>query len=86
MSLLGAVFYEHLSTLFHIIITTSFELLQYTEIIFLTYCSLNSLNQLETLNLGFNNFHDGLPDVVSKLQCLSELDLERCKLTDLPNR
>jgi Leucine-rich repeat (LRR) protein len=49
------------------------------------YCRLGSLHKLEELDLEGNNFSAGLPPVVGKLTTLKSLDLERCKLINIPD-
>jgi len=53
-------------------------------IIFLYY-SLSQLTQLEELNIGYNTLNT-LPDVVSSLTSLKQLNMNRCGISSLPER
>ena len=50
------------------------------------YYSLNSLKEPEKLLLSNNKFCNGLPDVVSELITLNQLELSQCNLSTLPDR
>ena len=59
----------------------------YLQLLFLIFfCSLGLLTQLKALYLTYNNFEDGLPDVVGELASLEALDANGCGLTSLPER
>lgn len=48
------------------------------------FASLSQLVRLEKLNLAGNNFHTGVPDVLTKLTSLKELNLASCRLSGIP--
>jgi len=50
------------------------------------YYSMSNLKNLKTLNMSGNNFSEGLPDVVTSMTYLRELDISYCKLPTLPER
>jgi len=50
------------------------------------YYSMFNLKNLETLNMSGNNFSEGLPDVVTSMTSLRELDIQFCELPTLPER
>jgi len=53
-------------------------------IIFLYY-SLSQLTQLEILNIGYNTLNT-VPNVVSSLASLKQLNMNRCRISSLPGR
>jgi len=63
-------------------------LLSQVDYIYLTlynYYSLCQLTQLEKLRIGWNSLNS-VSEVVSSLTSLKELDMLRCKLSNLPER
>ena len=50
------------------------------------YYRLSSLKQLKVLDVSENNFTQGLPTVITEITSLETLKLERCKLSELPER
>jgi len=59
--------------------------MQTTYISYTLYYSLCQLSQLEKLDIVLNPLKR-LPKVVSSLTSLKELDMEGCKLSNLPKR
>jgi len=54
---------------------------------FILYCSISSLKDLEVLNISENNLSEGLPDnIFTSLSSLRELNMSYCKLSALPYR
>ena len=53
---------------------------------YITTYSLSNLTGLTTLELGKQNFFDGLPEVIETMESLEELYLDNCELTRLPQR
>jgi len=49
------------------------------------YYSLSQLTQLEKLNIGWNTLNT-VPDVVSSLTSLKQLDMSECGIFSLPER
>jgi len=49
------------------------------------YYSLSQLTQLEELHIGWNTLKT-VPDVVSSLTSLKQLDMEECGISSLPER
>jgi len=49
------------------------------------YYSLGQLTQLDILNIGGNPLNT-VPDVVSSLTSLKQLDMDRCDISSLPER
>jgi len=49
------------------------------------YYSLSQLTQLEKLNIGWNTLNT-VPDVVSSLTSLKQLNMSRCRISRLPER
>ncbi|XP_067949562.1 uncharacterized protein [Watersipora subatra] len=45
---------------------------------------LNTLTEIKSLDLSYNNFSQGLPSSISRLRSLESLRLPRCDLSDLP--
>jgi len=53
----------------------------------ITLCySLSQLTQLEKLNIGYNFTLNTVPDVVSSLTSLKQLDMSHCRISSLPER
>jgi len=50
------------------------------------YYSMSNLKNLGTLNMSWNNFSGGLPDVVTSMTSLRKLDISFCNLPTLPER
>jgi len=50
------------------------------------YYSMSNLKNLETLNMSFNKFSEGLPDVVTSMTSLRKLDMQNCELPTLRER
>ena len=50
------------------------------------YYRLSSLKQLKVLNVGDNNFTQGLPTVITEITSLETLKLKECQLSELPER
>jgi len=50
------------------------------------YYSMSNLKNLETLNMSWNKFSEGLPDVFTSMTLLRELDMQNCELPTLPER
>jgi len=49
--------------------------------------SISSLENLEVLNISYNNLSEGLPDnIFTSLLSLRELNMKKCKLSTLPDR
>ena len=53
---------------------------------YITTYSLSNLTGLTTLELGKQNFFDGLPEVIGSMVSLEALYLDECELTRLPQR
>jgi len=47
---------------------------------------MSNLETLETLDMYGNNFSEGLPDVVTTMTSLRNLDMQYCQLETLPER
>jgi len=56
-----------------------------SQLVFVYY-SMSNLKNLETLNMSFNNFSEGLPDVFTSMTSLKELNIIYCALPTLPER
>jgi len=50
------------------------------------YYSMSNLKNLETLNMSWNKFSKGLPDVFTSMTSLRELNMQHCALPTLPER
>jgi len=57
-----------------------------SQIVYYLYYSMSNLKNLETLNMSWNNFSVGLPDVFTSMPSLRELDISSCNLPTLPER
>jgi len=62
-----------------------YHTVDYIYLTFFYYYSLCQLTQLEKLNIAKNPLHT-VPEVVSSLTSLKELDMRSCKLSDIPER
>jgi len=50
------------------------------------YYSVSNLKNLGTLDMSWNNFSEGLPDVVTSMTSLRKLVISSCKRPTLPER
>jgi len=50
------------------------------------FCSLSSLSSLKVVKASENQFSDGLPEVISSILSLKQLDVSNCQLQSLPSR
>jgi len=62
-----------------------FKLIWTYTVIFDCY-SISQLTNLKVLEMSFNDFSAGLPDIISSLLSLEKLELTYCKLQTLPKR
>jgi len=81
--------YTHTHTHTHtqIIIEHLYIIVNYTYLCYCIslYCSLSQLTQLEILDVGSNPLNR-VPDVVSSLTSLKQLDMNSCDISSLPER
>ena len=72
--------------IWHVYLVTSSNNIYVKQKYNFIFYSLDSFHQLKSLELSFNDFSAGLPDVISEMTSLEELSLWKCSLTDLPER
>jgi len=57
-----------------------------SQLVYYVHYSMSNLKNLETLDMSWNNFSEGLPDVFTSMISLRELSMQNCELPTLPER